>query len=247
MALVTGGGGAGTGRAIALRLAAEGASVVAADVNEDAARETAGLIESQGRRAAGIRADVTSERDIRSMVDAAVERFGGLDVLVNSAGGTPQPHFPDAPLEHWRHTLDLNLTGPMATIQRAVEPMRARGGGAIVNVSSVAGIGYQPHDSPEYAAAKAGLIRLTASLAPLAERDGIRVNCVIPHWIRTPEVLEEIAAMSPDEQAAVPELTPPEEIADAVVELIRDDSLAGRVLICWCEEPRRLIPNDRRE
>jgi NAD(P)-dependent dehydrogenase (short-subunit alcohol dehydrogenase family) len=125
--------------------------------------------------------------------------------------------------------------------------MRRRGGGAVVNISSVAGVGYEVHGSPEYSAAKAGLIRLTATLAPLAERDGIRVNCVVPNWIATPEVLEEIAAMTPEERAEVPSvLTTSDEIAAAVLYFVRDESLAGRVMVCWSGEPWRLFPLDRR-
>jgi NAD(P)-dependent dehydrogenase (short-subunit alcohol dehydrogenase family) len=245
--VVTGSGGTGTGRAISEHFASEGALIVVADVDDQGSQETVRLIEEDGGRAAWVRTDVTEDSDLEAMISFAVETFGGLDVLVNNAGGTPEPHFPDAPLEHWRKTVALNLTGPMTAVQHALEPMRERGGGAIVNVSSVAGVGYQPHDSPEYAAAKAGLIRLSAVLAPLAGRWNIRVNCVIPHWIRTPEVLEEIDTLPPEERAKVPELTPPAEIAEAVLELVRDDALAGRVMICWCGEPRRLIPNDRRE
>src|SRR5437588_3094134 len=96
VALVTGGGGAGTGRAIARRLAAGGAWVVVADVDVEAGRETVRQVEAAGGRAALVRADVTREPDARAMVAFAEEAFGGLDVLVNSAGGTPDPHFPDA-------------------------------------------------------------------------------------------------------------------------------------------------------
>lgn len=247
VALVTGGGGAGTGRAICLTMAREGAAVVVADVDRDGAARTVGAIDEAGGRAALVRADVTDLADVGRMIETAEGTFGGLDVLVNSAGGTQEPHFPDASIEHWSRFLDLNLRGPMTTIQRAMEPMRRRGGGAVVNVASVAGLGYQTHSSPEYAAAKAGLVRLTATLAPLADRFGIRVNCVVPNWIATPEVLEEIAAMTPVERAEVPpELTTPEEIAAAVLYFVRDESLAGRVMVCWSGEPWRLFPLDRR-
>jgi NAD(P)-dependent dehydrogenase (short-subunit alcohol dehydrogenase family) len=97
------------------------------------------------------------------------------------------------------------------------------------------------HDSPEYSAAKAGLIRLTATLAPLAESDNVRVNCVVPHWIETEEVRRNIAAMSPQERATVPRLLRPSQVADAVISLIEDNSLAGRVLVMWCEEPPHLV------
>src|ERR671923_855703 len=236
IALVTGGGGAGTGRAIARILAGEGAATVVADVDEVGGSETVRLIEADRGRAAFVRADVTVEDDVERMIRFAVETYGGLDVLVNNGGAAPEPPFPDAPAEQWRRTLDLNLTGPMLAIQHAIHPMRERGAGAVVNVSSVAGIGYRAHPNPDYAAAKAGLIRLSAVLAPLADRWNIRVNCLIPHWIRTPEVLEEIAALPPEERAAVPQLIPPEDIAAAVLGLIRDETLAGRVMIYWCED-----------
>jgi NAD(P)-dependent dehydrogenase (short-subunit alcohol dehydrogenase family) len=248
VALVTGGGGAGTGRAIVIRLAHAGAAVVVADIDEEGGRESVHRAEEAGGRAAFVRADVTVEADIRNMVAFAEDTFGALDILVNSAGGTPQPHFPDAPLEHWSRYLDLNLRGPMLAIDHAMDAFARRGGGAVVNIASVAGLGYAPHSSPEYSAAKAGLIRLTATLAPLAERANIRVNCIVPNWIGTEEVKAEIAAMTAEERAEVPdELTAPEEIADAVARFVEDEEHAGRVLVWWSGEPPHLVPVDRRE
>jgi NAD(P)-dependent dehydrogenase (short-subunit alcohol dehydrogenase family) len=242
VALVTGAGGAGTGRAIALRLAKDSA-VVVNDIDAGGGRHTVELIEQSGGRAAFHPADVTSEAEVRSLLAFTVDTFGGLDILVNNAGGTPAPHFPYAPVEHWSRYLDLNLRAPMLCIQYALPLMRERGGGAVVNIASVAGLGYAAHDCPEYAAAKAGLIRLTATLDSLNEQDRVRVNCVVPNWIGTPEVFKEIAAMSPDERANVPDrLTPPEEIAEAVVGFIEDPQAAGRVLVCWSAEPWRLVP-----
>jgi NAD(P)-dependent dehydrogenase (short-subunit alcohol dehydrogenase family) len=247
IAIVTGGGGSGTGRAISRRLASGGAAVVVADTDESGGRETVRLIEAESGRAAFVRADVTVEADVRAMVDFAVETFGGLDILVNNAGGTPEPHFPEAPVEHWSRYLDLNLRAPMLAIHAALGPMRARGGGAVVNISSIAGFGYAPHSSPEYSAAKAGLIRLTATLGPLADTAGVRVNCIVPNWIATEEVVAEIAAMTNEERAEVPEdLTPPEEIAEEVARFIEDDAAAGRVLIWWTGEPPQLLPVSER-
>jgi NAD(P)-dependent dehydrogenase (short-subunit alcohol dehydrogenase family) len=248
IAVVTGGGGAGTGRAIAMRLASGGAEVVVADIDEEGGRETVRLIEAQGGRAAFVRADMTSEADVRGMVAFAGETFGGLDILVNNAGATPEPHFPEAPVEHWSRYLDLNLRGPMLAIQATLEAFARRGGGAVVNIASVAGLGYAPHSSPEYSAAKAGLIRLTATLAPLAERANVRVNCIVPNWIGTDEVKREIAAMTPEERAEVPDqLTPPEEIADAVARFVEEEAHAGRVLVCWSGELPQLVPVERSE
>jgi NAD(P)-dependent dehydrogenase (short-subunit alcohol dehydrogenase family) len=246
VAIVTG-GGAGTGRDIAARLAREGATVVVADRDPEGGTETVREIEAEGGRASFVRADVRIGRDIQDMVWFAERTHGGLDILVNNAGGTPEPHFPDAAPEHWGSTLDLNLRGPMLATQLAVRAMRDRGGGAVVNIASVAGLGFRAHDSPEYAAAKAGLIRFTATLAPLRERLNVRVNCVIPHWIDTELVREEIAAMTAEERSAVPVLLQPEEVADAVVAFIQDDELAGRITVLWCEEPPRMLDPDRRE
>ena len=247
VALVTG-ASAGTGRAIALRLAADGAAVMVADIDGPGGLETVSHIEAGGGRAAFVRADVTIEPDVRAAVARAEAAFGGLDVLVNNAGGTERPLFPDAPSDHWGHTLDLNLRGPMLAIQHALPAMRRRGGGAIVNISSLAGVGTLPNQLVEYAVAKAGLIRLSVVLAPLAERDGVRVNCVVPDWIGTEATTASVAGLGPEARARahVPaRLTPPEEIAGAVARFIADDGLAGRVLLCWCEHPWVLIaPGD---
>jgi NAD(P)-dependent dehydrogenase (short-subunit alcohol dehydrogenase family) len=245
VAIVTGAGAGGTGRAIALRLARAGAAVVVNDINAAGGAETVRRIEAEGGRAGFCRSDVTVQDDVAELVGYAERTFGDVDILVNNAGGTPEPHFPDAPTEHWSRTLDLNLRGPMLLIECALPSMRARAGGAIVNISSVAGYGYAPHSSPEYAAAKAGLIRLTATLAPLAETDNVRVNCIVPNWIGTEEVLAEIEAMTPAERAEVPDvLTQPEEIADLVVELVENEALAGRVVVWWTTEGPKLIPVD---
>jgi NAD(P)-dependent dehydrogenase (short-subunit alcohol dehydrogenase family) len=129
VALVTGGGGRGTGRAIARRFARGGSAVVVTDIDEEGGAATVREIESDGGRAVFKRADVTSEPEVEEMVSFAVRTFGGLDVLVNNAGGTPKPHFPDATVEHWSRTLDLSLRGPMLAIQHALTAMRERGGG----------------------------------------------------------------------------------------------------------------------
>jgi NAD(P)-dependent dehydrogenase (short-subunit alcohol dehydrogenase family) len=245
VALVTGAGANGTGRAIARALGEQGALVAVNDLDESGGAETVRLIEAAGGNAAFVRADMTQEEEIQAAIAFAVGTFGGLDILVNNAGGTPRPHFPDAPVEHWSRTLDLNLRGPMLAIQHALPKMRRRGAGAVVNISSVAGIGWQPHSSPEYSAAKAGLARLTATLAPLADRDAVRVSCIVPNWIGTQEVLAEIEAMSAEERAEVPDVpTRPEEIAELAVELIEDEGVAGRVYVWWTGQKPKAIPLD---
>ena len=163
VAVVTG-GGAETGRAIALRLAAAGALVVVADVDLAAAEQTVRAIEEQDGRAAAIAADVTDDGDVQRMIDFAGRDGGGPHVLVNNAGGWGEANYLEATPAQWSATLDLNLRGPMLATQLALEPMRAAGGGVVVNIASIAGIDTDAYASPEYGAAKAGLIRFTTAL-----------------------------------------------------------------------------------
>jgi NAD(P)-dependent dehydrogenase (short-subunit alcohol dehydrogenase family) len=237
VAIVTG-GAAGLGLAVARRLAAEGVTIVVADIDEGAGARIAAEL---GARGGFVRADVRVGGDLERMVAFACDRFGGLDVLVNNAGGVGAANFPEAgPLE-WRATLDLNLTAPMLATQLALEPMRLRGGGAVVNIASSAGLGLEQYDSPEYGAAKAGLIRFSTTLAGLREAMNVRVNCVVPDWIGTDRARAELAAMSPAERAAAPPLLDPDDIARQVIALARDESAAGRVMVMRGGEPPRLL------
>ncbi len=169
-------------------------------------------------RAAFVRADVAIDGDVRRMISFATKTFGGLDILINNAGcALPWPAYPDAPAKQWSRIIDVYLQGVMFATQLAIGTMRKRGGGAIVNIASGAGVGLTPHPNPEYAAAKAAVVRLTAALATLRERDNIRVNCICPGWVNTPMSQRTIAAMSPAERhRTVPAaLVQPEEIAEA--------------------------------
>jgi NAD(P)-dependent dehydrogenase (short-subunit alcohol dehydrogenase family) len=240
VAIVTG-GAAGLGEFIVRRLVAEGALVVAVDLDEGAlaAREV-------GSSVAFVRGDVRVGADVEHVIAFAVERFGGLDVLVNNAGGVSRgAQWPDASALEWRATFDLNLTGPMLATQLALEPMRAQGGGAVVNIASSAGIEWTPYDSPEYGAAKAGLVRFTTCVGALP---GVRVNCIAPHWIGLERAHGELAAMSDTERATAPPFVEPEAIADAVVWLVRDESLSGQVVEMPGGSERRLLGtgNERR-
>jgi NAD(P)-dependent dehydrogenase (short-subunit alcohol dehydrogenase family) len=240
VALVTG-GAAGLGRFVAERLVAGGASVVVADVDEAAGAQAT---REMGSDVAFVRTDMRVAGDVGRMIDFAVDRFGGLDVLVNNAGGVGATAFPQARAAEWGAILYLNLTGPMLATQLALEPMRARGGGAVINVASSAGLGLAPYDSPEYGAAKAGLIRFTSTLAGLHEQMNVRVNCVVPDWIGLDRAKAELAAMTPEERAAAPPLVDPADIAKTVLDLACDESLAGRVVVMRGGEPARLLRLD---
>jgi NAD(P)-dependent dehydrogenase (short-subunit alcohol dehydrogenase family) len=129
----------------------------------------------------------------------------------------------------------------MLATQFCLEPMHRAGGGTVVNIASTGGIGLAPHQSPEYAAAKAGLIRFTATLDVLRERMGVRVNCIVPDWIETERARSELARMTSAERAAALAPLPPGAVPDAVVALVRDDSLAGRVMLLLSDAPPRLL------
>jgi NAD(P)-dependent dehydrogenase (short-subunit alcohol dehydrogenase family) len=240
VAVVTG-GGAETGREIALRLAAGGALVVVADLDLAAAEGTVRVIEELGGHAAAIEADVTDDGDVRRMIEFAGRDGGGPHVLVNNAGGWGAANYLEATPEQWSATLDLNLRGPMLATQLALEPMRAAGGGVVVNIASTAGIATDAYASPEYGAAKAGLIRFTTALGDLRERMNVRVNCIVPDWIATDRALGELERMTAAERAAAGTLVPMADVAAAVIAFVGDDELTGRVVLLRGGRPRRFL------
>ena len=247
VALVTG-AGSGIGRATARRLARNGATVAVNDIDAATALESVRMIEQEGGRAMPLAADVANDHDVRKMIRDAQTYLGRLDILVNNAGvveaGTsPRDVFPDLEPDVWLRVLDTNLRGVLLGTQHAIAAMRDSGGGVIINISSMAGIGSGPHPAPVYAASKAAVVRFTAALAPLEPRLSIRVNCICPDWVDTPMTQRTRAALSPEEWRAIapPLMTQAEDIAEAVLRVVNDESLAGRVMLCVGSKPWPLL------
>jgi NAD(P)-dependent dehydrogenase (short-subunit alcohol dehydrogenase family) len=219
-------GASGLGLHIATALHAHGARVVIGDVDPVAGAEA--VAELPG--ATFVRTDVTDDHELEGLVSAATG-LGPLGALVNNAGGWSfRGHqWPEAGPDEWSTVLDLNLRAPMLATQLALPAFRRAGVGAVVHVGSSGGLGPDAYGSPEYGAAKAGLLRFTSSLRGLAA-EGIRVSCVVPHWIGLPRARREYEAMSPEEQARSGGLVEPGAVAAEVVRLAEDDESAGALI-----------------
>jgi NAD(P)-dependent dehydrogenase (short-subunit alcohol dehydrogenase family) len=228
VAIVTGGAG-GLGRFLTRRLCGTGAHVVVADIDARAGRQLVDMIEVEGGEATFVSTDASDANEVQSLVRQAAE-LGELEVLINNAGGwLPGPQFPDG--NRWFQSLDLNLRMPMLATQLCLPLMEAGGGGAVVNVASSGGLEPVGYPSPEYAAAKAGLIRFTTAVRDAALRRKVRVSCIVPHWIGLDRAVQEFEQMSPEQRADSGGLVRPETIADVVLHLSQDPQAAGRVVV----------------
>jgi NAD(P)-dependent dehydrogenase (short-subunit alcohol dehydrogenase family) len=243
-AIVTGAGGTGCGRAIAARFASRGSAVVVSDINEVGGKETVRLIEQGGGRAAFFHADVRKDSQMRDLVSFAKATLGGVTVLINNASA---PHGSSEGLEDWMDSIETDLLGAIYATRWAIEAMRSGGGGAIVNIASISALWHGRKTAggfPGYDVAKAGMIRLTTRLAPLAAKHNIRVNCLAPGWIATEGPKQYWESLSPAERVerGVPsKLLTVDQVSEAVVRLADDRSLAGRVLVWWSEDAPYLI------
>lgn len=192
VALVVGAGsigpGWGNGKAAAVLFAREGARVVCADVNLGAAEETAELIRGEGGEAVAVSGDVAKGADVAAMVAAATDTFGGLDVMDFNVGLAHVGGVVDLPEDEWDRVMDVNLKGCYLAMKYAIPAMEARGGGAIVNISSIASVRHTGVPYATYYASKAAMNQLTKSVAVEYAPKGIRVNCVLPGLMKTPMV-----------------------------------------------------------
>ena len=232
-ALITG-AASGIGRAAALRFAAEGASVVACDVDAAGVRETADAITSARGQVFSLTANVADVMEVMEAVECAVQTFGRLDVVVNSAGITPRdPSLEGAsPDEAWARVIEVNLTGTYNVCRCAVPCMEATGGGSIINLASVMGLvgypvgiggGFNP-----YPPSKGAVVQFTRTLAVDCARKNIRVNALCPGFIETnltrgltedPEMLEKLEGLHP-----MGRLGTADEVANVALYLASDES-----------------------
>lgn len=240
VALITG-AGSGLGRELAVGFARAGAHVLIADIDAAAADRVAALVQAQGRQGWPVQVDICDDDQSEALI-AQAGSLGGPHILVNNAGGwgTGEHQFPLSPRAQWSAVLDLNLRAPMLLAQLCLEPMGRLGGGVVVNIASSGGVGYAGYGSPEYGAAKAGLIRLTACLTDLYTTHGVRAACVVPDWIGLDRAHEQLAAMPAEQRSATPPLIPAEDVVNAVLDLVRDDTRSGSVVYLWGGEPPHL-------
>jgi NAD(P)-dependent dehydrogenase (short-subunit alcohol dehydrogenase family) len=224
VALVTG-AAQGIGEAIALALAAQGADIVVNDVRRETAEVTASRIREGGRRALPWGADVADGSAVQAMFDGAVREFGRLDILINNAGIGQRLMAEDISEVDWRRVIDVNLTGVFLCARAAIQVMKPRRRGQIVNVASIAGKRISIHGAAHYTAAKGGVIALTRHLAYELGPYGIRVNAICPGETATPlierigdpAVLEATRKLIPLGRAARPQ-----DQAEAVLMLLSE-------------------------
>ena len=182
-AIVTGGAN-GIGRATVMFFAREGAQVVVADRDAEAGRECTDLVSSEGSEALFSETDVGSHDEVVRLIDATLTHYGGLDILVNSAGIALRGSVVQTEPERWNRVLDVNLAGIYHCCRCAIPHMIARGGGSIVNIASLQGMFGWPSYAA-YAASKAGIIGLTRQVAVEYRAEGIRSNSVSPGGVTT--------------------------------------------------------------
>lgn len=195
-AIVTG-AASGIGRATAITLAAEGAAVVAADIDDAGIAEVVAEIVAAGGRAIAVRGDVTVDADCRRLVDAAVASFGGLDIVVNSAGIVRRADVVETTEQDWDRTMEVNVKSVFLMGRHAIPEMARGGGGAVINIGSGWGLKGGPR-AASYCASKGAVVNLTRAMAIDHGPDGIRVNCVCPGDTDTPLLRSEAAQLGED-------------------------------------------------
>lgn len=235
VAVITGGGGPGIGRAIAERFAREGARIVVADVLAERAEEVAAAITGEGWPAVAVHADVTRAADVEALAARALETYGRVDILVNNAGRSFGDDIRTIDEETWDRNFAVVLKSAYLCAKALIPSIIAQGSGAIVNISSVNGLTGLGEEA--YGAAKAGMVNLTQNLAVKYGRYGVRANCICPGTIRTPawerrlardpQIFERLAKWYPLGRVGTPA-----DIANAALFLASDEAswLTGAII-----------------
>lgn len=232
VAIITG-GGSGIGEATAKLFAQEGAKVVAADVNGEAAERVAEEIKKEGGEVLAVKVDVSRRQEAENMVAETLSRFGQIDILINNAGLFRDAMSWKMEDEQWNLVIDVNLKGTFLCSRAVIPHMRARNQGKIINTSSISVLG-NPGQA-NYSAAKAGIIALTRTLALELARAGINVNCVAPGSIDTPILKgmpQDIVQRTVEEKVPLRRMGSPEEVAKLHLFLASEDSnyITGQVI-----------------
>lgn len=226
VALITGGGG-GVGRALSLAFAGEGVAVAVVDRAEEAALKVADEVKSAGGEAIGLKADVSSWEQLSAAVEQTARRFGGLDILVNAAGIRAVATLENTTDEVFDLHMNVNLRGTFYSCKAAAPFMKEKGWGRIVNISSASGRRGHPFAGSTYAAAKAGVLGLTKSLARELAPHSITVNAIAPTTINT----HFIDAFTPEQREAARRSTPLGRLAEP-------EDMVGPVLLLASEQGR---------
>lgn len=232
VALVTG-FGSGIGRAVAVTLAKEGARVIGISRRADAGAESVAAVEAAGGAAEFVSGDVRSSADVDAAVKKAVDSYGGLDILVNSAGIRLVGTVTDITEQQWDDVLGTNLKGAFLTSKAAIPAMRERGSGVIINIGAVSALKGTPNRIA-YSSAKGGLSNFTESMALDYAAEGIRVNCVCPGPTDTPmvNITSEEQRTQMSQRLPLNRVGDPEDVAEAVLFLVSDAAkhITGAIL-----------------
>ncbi|WP_029688085.1 SDR family oxidoreductase [Thermoanaerobacter sp. A7A] len=222
------GGGQGIGRCIAQTFADKGAKVVIADIDDEAGIENEEYIKSKGGDSLFVHTDVSSEEDVKNLVDKTIKAYGKIDILINNAGIGARGTIYTRPMEEWDRVINVNLKGTYMCSKYVAPHMRDNGGGVIINIASTRAFMSEPHTEP-YSASKGGIIALTHSLAISLGYDKIRVNSISPGWI-------EVSEWKKNREAKKPQLTEEDHLQHPAGRVGKPEDVANACLFLCSEE-----------